>query len=159
MRVDGDFYKIDVAGLPACDIYDGGAPCQTYSVAGKKAGKEERGLLMFEQLEYLRHHRPVLGVFEQVPNFQQMHGGAFMLEFVGALESLGYVVAHQILEARHFDSCQHRERLFVVAVRDDVHRAQGDFQFPAPVSAARPAKTILAPLPTFELKASASRWA
>jgi DNA (cytosine-5)-methyltransferase 1 len=92
-RVDGDLRLIDVASLPACDIYGGGAPCQSYSVAGQKGGKEERGLLMFEQLEYLRHHRPVLGVFEQVPNFQQMHGGAFMLEFVGALESLGYVVA------------------------------------------------------------------
>jgi hypothetical protein len=39
---------------------------------------------MFEQLEYLRHHQPALGVFEQVPNFQLMHGGAFMREFVEA---------------------------------------------------------------------------
>ena len=42
---------------------------------------------MFEQLEYLRHHQPALGVFEQVPNFQLMHGGAFMREFVEALEA------------------------------------------------------------------------
>ena len=105
---------------------------------------------MFEQLEYLRHHQPALGVFEQVPNFQLMHGGAFMREFVEALEALDYVVSHKILEARHFDSCQHRERLFVVAARGDVHRARGDFEFPRPVSAERPAKTILAPLPTFE---------
>ena len=76
---------------------------------------------MFEQLEYLRHHQPALGVFEQVPNFQLMHGGAFMREFVAALEALDYVVSHKILEARHFDSCQHRERLFVVAARGDVH--------------------------------------
>ena len=50
---------------------------------------------MFEQLEYLRHHQPALGVFEQVPNFQLMHGGAFMREFVEALEALDYVVSHK----------------------------------------------------------------
>ena len=105
---------------------------------------------MFEQLEYLRHHQFLMGVFEQVPNFQLLCNGAYMREFVDALAGLGYTVAHQILEARHFDSCQHRERLFVVAVRDDIHRVRGDFEFPAPVSATRPAKTVLAPLPTFE---------
>jgi site-specific DNA-cytosine methylase len=78
---------------------------------------------MFEQLEYLRHHQPALGVFEQVPNFRQMHGGVYMREFAEALEALGYVVSHKILEARHFDSCQHHERLFVVAARGDAHRA------------------------------------
>ena len=148
--VDGDFHDLDVRTLVACDIYDGGAPCQTYSVAGRKAGKKERGMLMFEQLEYLRHHQPLLGVFEQVPNFQLLCDGAYMREFVETLAGLGYTVAHKILEARHFDSCQHRERLFVVAVRDDIHRERGDFEFPAPVSATRPAKTVLAPLPTFE---------
>ena len=33
-QVDGDWYDLDMAQLPSCDVYDAGAPCQTYSVAG-----------------------------------------------------------------------------------------------------------------------------
>jgi site-specific DNA-cytosine methylase len=58
--------------LARCDIYDGGAPCQSYSVAGGKAGRDGRGAPMFEQLRYLQHHQPMMGIFEQVPNFARL---------------------------------------------------------------------------------------
>ena len=92
---------------------------------------------MFEQLQYLRHHQPMLGIFEQVPNFARFDEG---------IREAGYTPHQRVLEARHYDACQHRERLVIVAVRDDVRRRCGEFCFPPPVTGQRPAKTILAPL-------------
>ena len=150
VRLQGDFRSLLVQDLPTCDIYDGGAPCQSYSVAGCKVGRDRRGDLMFEQLAYLRHHQPMAGIFEQVPNFARFEDGALLRQFVAEVESAGYVASHQVLEAKHFDACQHRDRLVLVAVRTDVRRSCGAFESPAPVSGLRPAKTILAPLFKYE---------
>jgi site-specific DNA-cytosine methylase len=38
---------------------------------------------------------------------------------------------HRVLEARHHDSCQHRERLFIVAIRNDAEELLGAFEFPS----------------------------
>jgi site-specific DNA-cytosine methylase len=147
-----DWYDIDVADLPSCDVYDAGAPCQTYSVAGHKLGRCGRGELMFEQLAYLRHHQPKLGVFEQVPNFAVLDGGSYLAAFKSQLAELGYESVHSVLEARHFDSCQHRERLIIIAIRCDVQAELGTFVMPSPVTATRPASTVLAPLFKYEGK-------
>ena len=104
---------------------------------------------MFDQLAYLEHLQPWLGVFEQVPNFAVMQGGQLLHRFRTRLASLGYESFHQLLEAKDFDSFQHRRRLIVVAVRRDVHGRLGDFAFPQPVTPTRPAKTALTPLPLF----------
>ena len=150
VRLEGDFRQLDVAAVPGCDVYDAGAPCQSFSVAGRKAGLDTRGNLMFEQLSYLRQHRPLLGVFEQVPNFARLERGRLMQAFVEQLGAAGYVAHHQVMEARHFDACQHRERLAIVAVRSDLSRLLGDFCFPSPVTGIRPASTVLDPLFKYE---------
>ena len=148
--VGGDFRQLDVASLPPCDIFDSGAPCQTYSVAGRGAGKVGRGTLMFDQLSYLHHHRPLGAIFEQVPQFMRMKRGALFDQFVAELAKEGYSAFHRVLEARHYDSCQHRERLFIVAVRSDARDRLGGFEFPRPCSSTRPAKSVLVPLPVFD---------
>ena len=83
---------------------------------------------MFEQLSYLRQHRPLLGVFEQVPNFARLERGRLMQAFVEQLGAAGYVAHHQVMEARHFDACQHREREDRSAVTRD--RAPDASQLP-----------------------------
>ena len=149
-QLGGDWYDLDMVDLPSCDVYDAGAPCQTYSIAGPKQGRCGRGELMFEQLDYLRHHRPKLGVFEQVPNFAVLNGGLYLEAFYNQLSELGYRSVHKVLEAHHFDSCQHRERLIIVATRCDVHSELGEFVLPSPVTVTRPAATVLAPLFKYE---------
>ena len=156
VRLQGDFRKLRIEDLPRCDVYDGGAPCQSYSVAGAKAGRDGRGALMFEQLQYLHHHQPMLGIFEQVPNFARFDEGELMVRFLADIREAGYTPHQQVLEARHYDACQHRERLVIVAVRDDVRQRCGEFCFPPPVTGQRPAKTILAPLVKYEGKRFAS---
>jgi DNA (cytosine-5)-methyltransferase 1 len=104
VRFEGDFRQLDVAAASGCDVYDAGAPCQSFSVAGRKAGLDPRGNLMFEQLSYLRQHRPLLGLFEQVPNFVRLEQGRLMRASVEKLSAAGYVIHHQVLEARHYDA-------------------------------------------------------
>ena len=53
---------------------------------------------MFEQLSYLRVHQPLLGVFEQVPNFAQLERGGMLRSFLEQLQSAGYTPHHQVLE-------------------------------------------------------------
>ena len=94
-----------------------------------KAGLDTRGNnLMFGQLSCLRlrqAHRPLLGVFEQVPNFARLlEQERLMRVFVEQLSAAGYVAHHQVLEARHYGACQHRERtLAIVAVRSSIRPA------------------------------------
>jgi hypothetical protein len=84
VKLGGGFRQIDIAAAPSCDVYDAGAPCQSFSVAGRKAGLDLRGNLVFEQLSYLRVHKPLPGVFEQVPNFAQLEQGGATQIFSGA---------------------------------------------------------------------------
>jgi hypothetical protein len=91
-----------------------------------------------------------------VPNFARFEEGELMVQFLADVREAGYTPHQQVLEARRCDACQHRERLVVAAVRNDVRRRCGEFCFPPPVSGQRPAKTILAPLVKYEGKRFAS---
>jgi site-specific DNA-cytosine methylase len=73
-------------------------------------------------------------------------------EVLAGVRKAGYTPHQQVLEARHCDACQHRERLVVVAVRNDLRRRCGEFCLPPPVSGQRPAKTIPTPLVKYEGK-------
>jgi hypothetical protein len=127
-----------------CDIFDSGAPCQTFSIAGRKAGMVGRGALMFEQLEYLRHHQLHGALFEQVPNFLLLQKGELFRQFAAALIDCGYRVHHRVLKARHHDSHQ---LLYAMALRS----CSGHLSFPAPTPPRdQLARSVLVPLPIFE---------
>jgi DNA (cytosine-5)-methyltransferase 1 len=77
--LEGDFRQLDVAAAPGCDVYDAGAPCQSFSVAGRKAGLDTRGNLMFEQLSYLRQHQLrtlAWSLRASIPNFARIEQGS-----------------------------------------------------------------------------------
>jgi hypothetical protein len=89
-------------------------------------------------------------IFEQVPNFASFDEGELVVQFLADIREAGYTPHQQVLEARHYGACQHRDRLVIAAVRSDVRRRCGEFCFPSPVTGLRPAKTILAPLVKYE---------
>jgi site-specific DNA-cytosine methylase len=64
---------------------------------------------MFEQLRYLQHHQPMLGIFEQVPNFARFDEGELMVQFLADVREAGYTPHQQVLEARHYDACANTE--------------------------------------------------
>lgn len=102
------------------DVLVGGTPCQSYSVAGLRAGLDDpRGDLMLTFGAVARHLCARWLVWENVPGVLSSNGGRDFGTFLGALVQLGYGFAYRVLDAQYFGLAQRRERVFVVACLGD----------------------------------------
>ena len=106
------------------DVLCGGTPCQSFSVAGLRAGlADPRGNLALTYLAIAGRYRPEWLVWENVPGVLSDAGNAFGA-FLGGLAELGYGFAYRILDAQYFGVAQRRRRVFVVGhARDWRHAA------------------------------------
>lgn len=116
----GDVTRIDGRGLPAIDVLIFGSPCQSFSVAGRRAGLDDpRGVIAFECLRVAGELRPLWVVFENVPGLLSSNRGRDFGAILGALGQLGYGFAYRVLDAQHFGVPQRRRRVFVVGYLGD----------------------------------------
>ncbi|WP_260705115.1 DNA cytosine methyltransferase [Edaphobacter flagellatus] len=123
----GDFTKIGKNNVGAIDLLAGGTPCQSFSVAGKRAGLDDpRGNLTIEFARLADRLRPAWLVWENVPGVLSIDDGRTFGAFLGLLVQLGYGIAYRILDARYFGVPQRRRRVFVVG-------HLGDWRGPAAV--------------------------
>ena len=101
----------------------GGPPCQSFSTAGKRAGLEDdRGTLIFDYLSAVKYAHPRFVILENVKGLASMKSssGASVLEMIHKdLENAGYSVISGVVDAVNFGAPQFRERLIVVASRDN----------------------------------------
>jgi DNA (cytosine-5)-methyltransferase 1 len=125
------------------DIYMTSPPCQAFSLAGKRKGKEDlRGILFFNSLEFIQKNNPRFFIFENVKGLLSDDGGNTFQEWVNYLGgksvngvpvlfpydgSVNYHLYWQVLNAKKHGVPQNRERVFLVGIRDDVDNS---FQFP-----------------------------
>ena len=112
----GDFTRIgiDVEAAPV-DALVGGTPCQSFSIAGGRAGLDDpRGHLAIEFLLLARRIRPRWLVWENVADTLSVDGGDAFSTFLGLMVECGYGVAWRILDAQGFGVPQRRRRVFVV---------------------------------------------
>ncbi|WP_211256190.1 DNA cytosine methyltransferase [Edaphobacter aggregans] len=139
----GDFTRIGVTDVGAIDLLAGGTPCQSFSIAGKRAGLDDpRGNLTIEFARLADRLRPLWVVWENVPGVLSIDGGRTFGAFLGILVQLGYGVAYRVLDAQFFGVPQRRRRVFVVGCLGDWRAAAADPQLvggssAAPRSAAR----------------------
>jgi DNA (cytosine-5)-methyltransferase 1 len=111
----GDFTRIGAEDVGAIDLLAGGTPCQSFSVAGKRAGLDDpRGNLTIEFARLADRLRPLWLVWENVPGVLSIDGGRTFGAFLGMLVELGYGVAYRVLNAQYFGVPQRRRRVFVV---------------------------------------------
>ena len=112
----GDFTRIGRGvEVGSVDVLVGGTPCQSFSVAGKRAGLDDpRGILTLEFLALAGRLRPRWLVWENVPGFLSDDGGGAMGAVLGIVGELGYRFAWRILDAQYFGVPQRRRRLFLV---------------------------------------------
>lgn len=104
----------------AIDLLCGGTPCQSFSVAGLRAGLDDpRGNLMLTYGALAAKHRPRWLVWENVPGVLSSNGGRDFGSFLGLLGQLGYGFAYRVLDAQYFGVPQRRRRVFVVACLGD----------------------------------------
>lgn len=122
--VAGDIRDVDFSPLKdKVDLLSGGFPCQAFSYAGKRLGFEEtRGTLFFEMARAANEIKPKIILCENVKGLMSHDSGRTLTTIQGVLSDLGYVVIEpKILKAVHFNVPQKRERLFIVAVRNDLY--------------------------------------
>jgi DNA (cytosine-5)-methyltransferase 1 len=97
------------------DILTGGFPCQPYSSAGKRLGKEDERHLWPEMLRAIREISPSFVVGENVRGLTNWNGGMVFDEVCAELESYGYQVAPCIIPACGVGAPHRRERVWFIA--------------------------------------------
>ncbi|SCA87167.1 DNA cytosine methyltransferase [Bacillus glycinifermentans] len=103
------------------DIISGGFPCQPYSIAGKRKGKEDDRDLWPEMFRIIKELRPTWVVGENVANFANMELDRTLFD----LESAGYKGQSFIIPACAVDAKHRRDRTFVVAYSDHKRQQAG----------------------------------
>jgi DNA (cytosine-5)-methyltransferase 1 len=105
----------DAIGDVPGDVWIAGTPCQSFSVAGQRAGLDDpRGNLALIYAGLLRRHHPRWFVWENVPGVLSSGGGADFRAILRAFGDAGYGLAWRVLDAQWFGVAQRRRRVFVV---------------------------------------------
>lgn len=116
----GDMTKFRSWPDAAIDVLVGGTPCQSFSVAGLRAGMADpRGNLALVYLAIAARYRPRWVVWENVPGVLSSNDGRDFGSILGAMGHLGYGFAYRVLDAQYFKLAQRRARVFVVAYLGD----------------------------------------
>lgn len=128
-----DVKKIAAGSLPDFDVFAGGFPCQSYSLAGKRGGLADvRGTLFFDIVRILGAKKPPSILLENVKNIRSTNEGRDFEVILGHLEHLGYGLKHDVLGGHtHGNVPQCRERMFIVGFLDPCFLEK--FSFPQPI--------------------------
>lgn len=112
----GDITKSDFFGFrDRIDILTGGFPCQPYSAAGKRQGKDDARHLWPEMLRVIREVRPRYIVGENVYGLVTWNGGVVFDEVCTDLEVEGYAVWPIVIPAAAVNAPHRRDRVWFVA--------------------------------------------
>lgn len=103
------------------DVVFGGAPCQGFSMIGKRALDDPRNQLVFHYVRLVKELRPKFCVFENVKGLTLGKHAKFLDELIGALAQAGYKVVspYKVLNAADYGVPQDRRRLFLIGARID----------------------------------------
>ena len=97
------------------DILTGGFPCQPYSMAGKRQGKEDERHLWPQMLRAIREIKPKYIVGENVFGLLNWNGGMVFDEVHSDLELEGYEVQAVVIPAAAVNAPHGRDRVWFVA--------------------------------------------
>lgn len=129
-----DLTKIYYSSLPDVNLFVAGFPCQSFSIAGKRLGFEDtRGTIFFHILEYLKTKKPDMFVLENVKGLLSHDKGKTFDVIINSLaatvngqclmfpnvDTLGYNVYYQVLNAKDYGIPQNRERVFIVGFKNN----------------------------------------
>ena len=121
--LEGDIHNVDFTPLRGhVDFLSGGFPCQAFSYAGKKGGlNDTRGTLFFELARAVKEIQPKVFMGENVKGLLSHDDGKTLQVIRNAIAELGYtLVEPQVLKAIMYQVPQKRERLILVAIRNDI---------------------------------------
>lgn len=115
------------------DLVTYGFPCQDISSAGfmrgflDEQGEKTRSGLFYDALRIIEDTLPKFAIAE---NVKMLTSKRFINEFItvlGSLSRIGYNNYFKVLDAKDFGLAQHRERVFIISIRQDIDKG---FIFP-----------------------------
>lgn len=115
------------------DLITGGFPCQAFSYAGNKGGFDDaRGTLFFELARAVKEVYPKVFLCENVKGLASHDRGRTLKVIRSIISELGYtLIEPRVLHAIKYKVPQKRERLIMVAIRNDLAE-KVTFHWPAP---------------------------
>lgn len=138
------------------DIYMTSPPCQAFSLAGKRLGKDDkRGVLFFNSHEFIQKNKPRFFIFENVKGLLSDDNGNTFNEWLNLLggksvngvpvlfpheDAVAYHLYWQVLNSKDHGVPQNRERVFLVGIRDD---KDNHFRFPVEEHLTKRLKDVL----------------
>ncbi|RAI09540.1 MAG: DNA (cytosine-5-)-methyltransferase [Candidatus Melainabacteria bacterium] len=112
------------------DLLSGGAPCQSFSYAGKRLGLEDvRGTMFYHYATFLHKLQPKMFLFENVRGLLTHDKGKTYKTILNIFEDEGYTTYHKVLNAWNYGVPQKRERLITIGIRKDLVE-ESNFEFP-----------------------------
>lgn len=127
-----DWSKVDVG--EGIDLLTYSTPCQSISVAGKRAGIKKgsgtRSAVLWSTENAIRALKPKFLLQENVAALVDSTNWPDFVEWYNTVEACGYTSYWQILNAKNYGIPQNRARVFMVSVRNDV--CQAEYHFPKP---------------------------
>ena len=121
--LNGEWHANDVravraADIPIADCWTFGAPCQDFSIAGRRAGLEgERSSLVREIFRILEEieeaYKPEWLIYENVKGMLSASRGLDFLSILTEMDRLGYDAEWQIVNSRWYVP-QNRERVYFI---------------------------------------------
>lgn len=112
------------------DLLSGGAPCQSFSYAGKRLGLEDtRGTMFYYYAQFLKQLQPKMFLFENVRGLLSHDKGRTFKVICDIFEQQGYILQYKILNALDYSVAQKRERLILIGIRKDL-KDKIKFSFP-----------------------------
>lgn len=157
-KIAGDITAVDEKDVPEFDICLAGFPCQAFSIAGTGGyGRQgfnddfkgrNRGNLFLEVVRICEYRRPKVIFCENVKGLATHDRGRTFKVICDAFRSIGYNVFWKVLNSKDFGVPQNRERIYIVAFRDDL--GIEEFSFPEGTHAEVCIRDILenAPIPS-----------
>ena len=113
-----DIRNVDIGSMPEADCWCFGAPCQDFSIAGKRAGLEgDRSSLIREIFRLLEEqeeeNRPEWLIYENVKGMLSSNRGLDYLSILSELDRLGYDCEWQNINSKWFVP-HNRERIYTI---------------------------------------------
>ena len=105
---------IDFIGEGGIRLIAGCAPCQPFSKyrRGEDTRKDQKWGLLYQFERIVREVRPELVTMENVPELAKH---SVFIDFKNSLESMGYIVAADVVDCRKYGIPQYRQRMVLVA--------------------------------------------
>ena len=132
--VEGDVCNVDFSKWKGkVDFISGGFPCQAFSYAGKGGGfNDTRGTMFFQLARAVKEIQPKVFMGENVRGLAAHDNGRTLEVIKNVIVELGYtLIDPRVLKALRYKVPQKRERLILIAVRND-YADKVKFEWPSP---------------------------